>query len=80
MKDSERLLNESEVADMLGVTVSCLRRWRYERRGPRFIKLGRLVRYPARDLADWIEARGPTPPSGLTADHAAALSASGEDI
>jgi excisionase family DNA binding protein len=50
------LLTEPEVADRLRVSLACLRRWRLERRGPHFVKLGSLVRYPAEELDLWIEA------------------------
>ncbi len=50
------LLTEPEVADRLRVTLACLRRWRLERRGPRFVKVGSLVRYPAEELDHWIES------------------------
>jgi Helix-turn-helix domain len=39
------LLTEEEVARQLRVSVASLRRWRLERRGPQFIKVGALVRY-----------------------------------
>ena len=39
------LLTEPHVADRLRVSLACLLRWRLERRGPRFIKVGSLVRY-----------------------------------
>lgn len=62
------LLTEPEVADRLRVSLACLRRWRLERRGPRFLKLGPLVRYPAEELNTWIaslptggSAPGPVP-------------------
>jgi excisionase family DNA binding protein len=48
------LLTEPEVAERLRVSLACLRRWRLERRGPRFLKLGSLVRYPADELNTWI--------------------------
>jgi predicted DNA-binding transcriptional regulator AlpA len=48
------LLTEPEVADRLRVSLACLRRWRLERRGPRFLKLGSLVRYPVDELDSWI--------------------------
>lgn len=48
------LLTEAEVAERLRVSLACLRRWRRERRGPRFIKVGVLVRYPADGLDEWI--------------------------
>jgi len=48
------LLTEPEVAERLRVSLACLRRWRLERRGPRFLKVGSLVRYPAGELNDWL--------------------------
>lgn len=53
----QRLLLEGEVAHFLGVSLACLRRWRWERRGPAYIKAGRLVRYDLNDLQDWVESR-----------------------
>ena len=50
------LLTEPEVAGRLRVSLACLRRWRLERRGPRFLKVGSLVRYPADELNRWIES------------------------
>lgn len=50
------LLMEPEVADRLRVSLACLRRWRLEKRGPRFVKVGSLVRYPAEELNQWIES------------------------
>jgi excisionase family DNA binding protein len=62
------LLTESEVADRLRVSLACLRRWRLERRGPRFLKVGSLVRYPAEELRHWIES---LPAGGTLATSAA---------
>lgn len=53
---SGTLLTEPEVADRLRVSLACLRRWRLERRGPRFVKMGSRVRYPAQELDSWIES------------------------
>ena len=50
------LLTELEVAERLRVSLACLRRWRLERRGPRFLKVGSLVRYPAEELDRWINS------------------------
>jgi hypothetical protein len=44
------LLTEEQVAEQLHVSVASLRRWRLERRGPQFIKVGSLVRYRPEDL------------------------------
>lgn len=47
---------EREVATELRVSLASLRRWRVENRGPRFVKVGSLVRYSARDLEEWLAA------------------------
>lgn len=61
------LLKEAEAARSLGVSVSCLRKWRWEDSqriqrgeapaGPPWRKVGRLVRYPASALLRWVESR-----------------------
>jgi predicted DNA-binding transcriptional regulator AlpA len=51
----QRLLNEHEVATTCAISVATLRKWRTLRRGPRFLKIGSLVRYRAEDIAAWIE-------------------------
>jgi excisionase family DNA binding protein len=48
------LLTETEVAAILSVTVSALRRWRFESRGPKFTKVGKLVRYRREDVESWL--------------------------
>ena len=48
------LLTEEEVAKRLHVSLASLRRWRLERRGPQFIKVGSLVRYRPEDLESWL--------------------------
>ena len=50
------LLNETEVAKKLRVSLACLRRWRLEKRGPVFLKIGSLVRYQQEDLATWLQS------------------------
>jgi hypothetical protein len=39
-----------------GLSVKKLAEWRYERRGPRYRKLGRVVLYALDELEEWIEA------------------------
>jgi len=48
------LLTEDEVAKQLNVSVASMRRWRLERRGPHFVKVGSLVRYRQEDLEAWL--------------------------
>ena len=51
-----QLLTENETAKALHCTRAALRRWRRERRGPRFVKLGRLIRYRQSDLETFVDA------------------------
>ncbi len=48
------LLTESDVAERLQVSLASVRRWRLERRGPTFVKMGALVRYRPEDLENWL--------------------------
>jgi len=48
--------NEREAAVILGCTVSALRKWRLLGKGPRYHKIGRLVRYADADLAQYLDA------------------------
>ena len=56
----EGLLTEQEVADITGMSVASVRRWRLMRAGPRFLKLGFSVRYKLSDVEAWLNSR----PSG----------------
>ena len=55
-----RLLREREAAGLLDLSPATLRRWRSEGSGPRFVRLGRTVRYAVADLSAFVEA-GRTP-------------------
>ena len=48
-------LTEVEAAKVLGLSVATLRAWRLRRTGPRFVRLGRAVRYTANDLRLYVE-------------------------
>lgn len=42
----KKLLNEKEVAELYGLSVKTLQAWRFQSRGPNYLKiLGRAVRY-----------------------------------
>ena len=57
MPDSTtRALTEREVAELLGLSVATLRAWRHRGKGPRFLRLGRSVRYLPSDVADFVRA------------------------
>jgi predicted DNA-binding transcriptional regulator AlpA len=56
----ESLLDERDVAGWIRVSVATLRYWRSEGKGPRYRKVGQLVRYAPSDVNDWLNSR----PSG----------------
>jgi hypothetical protein len=50
----ETFLDEKQLAQKLHVSVGTLRLWRTERKGPRYHKIGQLVRYSPTDIRDWL--------------------------
>ena len=56
------LLTDVEVAEMLGVSISTVRRWRlFGNQGPKWIRVSKsAIRYRAEDLRAYVESR----PSG----------------
>ncbi len=56
-KETEkRLLVEIEIEREYGLKRSWLRRCRLERRGPKYLKIGRSVRYRRTDIEDFFAA------------------------
>jgi hypothetical protein len=55
-----RYLDEAAVAAIYSVSPTTLRTWRCIGRGPRFLKIGRSVRYRPEDVHGWAskQARG----------------------
>lgn len=52
------LLNQNEVAEMIGVKPRTLEDWRITGAGPRFIRISkRCVRYQLDDVLTWVDAR-----------------------
>ncbi len=54
----DNLLSVEDAAQVVGLAESTLNKFRVYGTGPRFIKLGRAVRYRPADLDAWIEANG----------------------
>ena len=52
----DQLFDQQHAARLLGLSVRTLERHRVAGTGPRFVRLGRLVRYREVDLADWVNA------------------------
>jgi predicted DNA-binding transcriptional regulator AlpA len=56
----ERLMTRKEAAEHLGFAPQTLARYAWLGKGPRFKKLGKLVRYTLEDLQAWIKEEGLT--------------------
>jgi hypothetical protein len=63
------LLTEHDVSKQIRVSLGSLRRWRFIRQGPPFLKVGPLVRYRAEDVEAWPSAQ---PTGGAQAQRKAA--------
>lgn len=50
------IAKDAEAAEFLRTTRNQLSRLRYEGHGPRYVKLGRSVRYRWEDLYDWVDS------------------------
>lgn len=59
------LLSSDETAPAIGVTPATLRVWRCQGKGPRYFKIGNLVRYSLDDINAWLDeqSRSSTPES-----------------
>ena len=51
---NDKLLTQKEVKEITGLADSTLEQWRLKGKGPKFIKLGRLVRYRLTDVQAYI--------------------------
>lgn len=52
---TEKLLTTTQAAEMLGLSPNTLNMWRSLKRGPRFIKISKSVRYSPRELEGYLE-------------------------
>ena len=50
----EMMLSQTEVAKIFKVSVKTLEYWRCRGEGPRYIKIGKLVRYQLADLKEYM--------------------------
>lgn len=55
--DPEELIGNDVAAKLIGVAPETLVQWRYQKRGPCFLKVGRLVWYRRADLSAWLAAQ-----------------------
>lgn len=47
---NSQMFSEREAAAVLRVSLSTMRRWRHDKLGPRFFKLGEIIRYDTESL------------------------------
>lgn len=66
-QQAERLVDEVAAAEILQISRRTLQAWRVKGGGPRYVRVGRAVRYSVTDLNSWIEARK----ASSTSEHAA---------
>jgi predicted DNA-binding transcriptional regulator AlpA len=58
MKEKETVyVSDREVSRLMDVARQTLCNWRFQQRGPRYVKSGRLVRYAISDVLAYMEAR-----------------------
>jgi excisionase family DNA binding protein len=65
-----RILTDVQVAERLGVSRFTVRSWRLRGVGPRFLKMGRAVRYRCQDVDEYerqalVETQGPSEHSAV---------------
>lgn len=58
---SKNYLTEKEASLFLSVSLRTIQNWRFRNRGPKYKKLGRLVRYSIADLSAYVERETVTP-------------------
>ncbi len=51
----QTILDQKRVASLLGISTRTLERYRVSGTGPRYVKLGKLVRYLKTDIDAWIQ-------------------------
>jgi predicted DNA-binding transcriptional regulator AlpA len=52
--DEDALLTETEAADTLRNSIRTLQAWRLKSFGPKFVRVGRAIRYRRGDINAWI--------------------------
>ena len=60
--DDLRLLDQTQAAELLQISPRTVEGWRSRGEGPRFVRVGRRVRYRLDDLRAWLDEHtvGPT--------------------
>src|ERR1700744_3365668 len=53
--DFDRLLTETQAADLLRLSTRTLQAWRSQEVGPEYVKAGRTIRYRRSALIEWMD-------------------------
>lgn len=53
--NQQKLLDTAEVTDLFGLTNAYLRKLRSLRKGPKYVKIGRMIRYRMQDVQEWLD-------------------------
>ena len=56
-------MTPAEAGEVLGVSAGVLANWRYEQRGPSYVRVGRVIRYDRRAVDEWLLRHVETPAS-----------------
>ena len=64
----EKLASGAEVAEMLGIPEKTLTQWRSDNKGPKYLKVGRYVRYRWSAVDEWLSTREADPVAIREAD------------
>jgi len=56
-QSAKKLLMPNEVAIQLGIAESTLTKWRSRGKGPKYVKMGRIVRYRQSDIDYYVMSR-----------------------
>lgn len=54
-QSKRKLLTPLQVADWLDLSPNTVNQWRYLKRGPRYLKIGKNVRYSEEDVVAWLD-------------------------
>jgi hypothetical protein len=65
MDDQDHIDTEQFTAASLDVSVSGMRKWRAQGKGPPYLRLGRLIRYRRLDVMRWLQEHQSDPTVSL---------------
>ena len=57
IEEEDRLLTEPLAARKMRLSTAGLRKMRWRGTGPKYLRLGRLVRYRLRDIENWLDSK-----------------------